>query len=508
MNPAMPHIAISIEEFIFLDIAEIVGVSLGTLSRYHIRMSTPPLCVDLDGTLHLVDAFHEACILLLRHHPQYVFLLPFWMVRGKAYTKHRVFSLVEEHVYHVPIHEDFLTFLRGERALGRQLILVTAAPQSFAQRIADQLGIFDAVLASTPHDNLCGCRKAEVLVSRFGLHGFDYAGNAHADRAVWNVSRRAIIVHPSPLLRARMRMFPRIDRIFLRQHSLLRVLFVAMRPHHMAKNILVFIPLFSSHLIGDVHFLMCGIIAFVSFCACTASVYLCNDLLDVQVDRAHPSKRLRPSASGALHAWLAIFATLVLTGISAIAAAQLSLVFVVSMLLYAVLATVYSLWLKKAVLFDLFILAFLYTMRIIAGNAATGISASFWLLSFSMLFFFGLACLKRCAEFSEMRDSFEALPGRGYRRGDDTLLQTLGVSASVGSTLLLGLYIESQRAMLLYEQQEFLWIIPTAVLLWVTRLWFLARRHAVKGDPILFALRDIPSYVFGIVVVIAVLCAM
>lgn len=257
-----------------------------------------PLCVDLDGTLVLVDTFHEACIHFLKRNFFRLFFFPLWALHGKSYLKQRVSSYVEHDLETLPVHPDFLQFLKDQKSKGRRLFLVTAAPLSTANAVSTHLQLFDGVLTSSGKVNMKGRTKAQALLDRFGYRGFDYAGNAHADVAVWKVARRAILVQPSFGVRHRLGSEITVDRIFPKPSSSLKSVLQALRPHQLVKNLLIFIPLVSSHTLLESTGLLRGTLAFIAFSACTSAVYLFNDLFDIVADRRHTKKRLRPIARG------------------------------------------------------------------------------------------------------------------------------------------------------------------------------------------------------------------
>ncbi len=147
--------------------------------------ATRPLCVDLDGTLINSDVLLESLLLLLKNNPLYLFLIPVWLMRGKAALKAQVAARVNVDPAALPYNKRLLEWLRAERQAGRSLWLCTAANERPARTIAEHLGLFDGVLASDASTNLSGSAKADQLVGKFGAGGFDYCGNEPRDLAVW-----------------------------------------------------------------------------------------------------------------------------------------------------------------------------------------------------------------------------------------------------------------------------------------------------------------------------------
>jgi hypothetical protein len=186
-------------------------MSLPAASRPELSV---PLCVDLDGTVIETDLLWESLVRLVKRNPLAVFPVLIWWLHGRAHLKARIAARVKVPPGSLPYHQPLLEFLRDQRRLGRTILLVTASDAALVQPVAAHLGIFDEVLASDGRTNLRGKNKAARLVSRFGSHGFDYAGNSVVDLPVWEQSRQAIVVNASDRLAARARRCATIGACF------------------------------------------------------------------------------------------------------------------------------------------------------------------------------------------------------------------------------------------------------------------------------------------------------
>ncbi|HLV67725.1 MAG TPA: UbiA family prenyltransferase [Polyangiaceae bacterium] len=270
----------------------------------------------------------------------------------------------------------------------------------------------------------------------------------------------------------------------------------ALRTYQWVKNVLLFVPMLMAHRVGEGELWVAAALGFVAFSLTASSGYVVNDLVDREADRLHPAKRHRPFASGALSpAFGYLLAPTLLAAAFAIAWSALPSPFLWALGVYLVTTLAYSFALKRSPVLDVFVLAGLYTLRILAGGAATGVPVSEWLLAFSMFFFLSLALLKRFAELRRLDIEPErSLHGRGYRGEDLGLLRTAGAAAGYLSVLVLVLYVASPEVAELYERPTLLWVVGALVLFWITRLWLLAGRSVVDDDPILFAARDPASY--------------
>jgi 4-hydroxybenzoate polyprenyltransferase len=258
------------------------------------------------------------------------------------------------------------------------------------------------------------------------------------------------------------------------------------------KNLLVLLPLFLAHQVDQLAKAGTALAAMAAFCCCASAVYVLNDLLDLENDRRHATKRRRPFAAGELSPGAGAILSPALCGLGLAAAARfVSWEFCGLLAVYLCLTTAYSLVLKKKLALDVLLLAGLYTFRMLAGAVAVEVELSQWLLAFSMFFFFSLALGKRYVELSRRRtDANENLPGRGYRSEDVSLLESLGPTSGYLAVLVLCLYLESEPVQALYASPRLLWLACPLLLYWLTRFWILAKRREIADDPVVFALKD------------------
>lgn len=449
-----------------------------------------PLCVDLDGTLIRSDMLFESALSLLRRNPLYLFSFVLWLARGRAHLKREIARRAEVDPATLPYDQRVVDWLR-EEAGTRPRVLCTASDASLAKSIAEHLGLFDEVMASDGETNLAGRHKGESLRQRYGDKGFDYAGNEHRDLHIWKHARKAIVVNAKNGLARAAGEHCEVERVFEPDGGGLKVWLKALRLHQWLKNLLVFLPLFAAHRVLEPAALIHGIVAFFAFSLCASGVYVLNDLFDLDADRRHPRKRLRPFAAGTLPLASGLAAAPLLTLAGLALALAVSLPFAGVLLSYYVLTLAYSLRLKRIVMLDVVVLAALYTVRIIGGAVAIGGGLSFWLLAFSMFLFLSLAMLKRYTELQSMLAAGKAqASGRGYAVEDVALIQSLGGASGYMSVLVLALYINSTASEALYRHQEVLWLLCPLLLYWISRVWLIAHRGGMHDDPVVFALVD------------------
>ncbi len=451
-----------------------------------------PLVADLDGTLIRSDLLVESTFKLLKRNILFVFLLPLWLLKGKAHLKHEIAARVDIDAEWLPYHEEFLDFLKAEYAAGRQLVLATASNEKFAEAIVLNLGIFHDVFASNATVNLSGRRKLERLNECFGDHGFDYAANAMVDLPLWDAAHSALLVNPERGVKEAVERQSKIARVFDdRTGSPFKSYLKALRLHHWLKNLLIFIPLLTAHRFGEPLLVGQALLAFLAFGLCASSVYLLNDLLDLPDDRQHPTKRHRPFAAGSISIVNGVFLIPGLLIAAFVLAIILPTAFVGVLALYYVITLAYSFRLKRAALVDVLTLAGLYTIRVISGAAAVSVELSFWLLAFSMFLFLSLALVKRFTELlTKQQQERTTISGRGYRTTDLETLSQFGSASAYIAVLVLALYIQSEAVRDLYTNPEVIWLLCPLLLYFVSRIWLLARREKLHEDPLVFVICD------------------
>ena len=471
------------------------------------RAPDPPLCVDLDGTLIRSDLFYESLVRTLKRQPWLLFVVPLWLLRGKAYLKRKLAERAPVNPATLPYDAALVAWLSSEHQRGRHVVLCTASDDLLARPVAHHLKIFDEVIANQDLRNLAGACKRDALVERFGQRGFDYAGNSSVDLHVWRACRAAILVNaPSRLVDAAAKI-SEVARVFpraLRSRKLYRTL----RMHQWIKNVLIFVPIVTSHRIFEPRLFLRALLMFAAFCLSASSAYVLNDLLDVESDREHPTKRFRPFADGSCSAAFGLTLVPLLALASFALAIPLGAAPVAVLAIYLIGTVIYSWYLKRKALLDVFTLSLLYTLRLGAGHASTGIVYSPWLLSFCIFLFLSLAFSKRFSELRNADMSANSLVGgRGYWASDTLQVNLFGIASGFLSSLVLTLYIDSPAVTILYKHPIGLWLLCPVLLYWISRIWLIAARGDLTEDPIMFAATDPVTYWVAIFAVLVILVA-
>ena len=465
------------------------------------------LFVDLDGTLIKSDLLFECLVPIIKNYFYAIFLAPFWLLKGKAYLKDKFSDLVSINPEILPYNNNVLEYIRKEKENGSKIILATASNIKLAKSISDYLGIFDDVIASSKEENLKGknkLNKIKLYIENNNINKeFSYIGDSEADVKIFNETNIPIVVGNKNVFNKIKSKNDKTTFVDGENDFSLKKFFKMIRTYQWVKNFLIFLPLILAHKFLDVNLLLKALVAFFSFSFLASSVYIINDIMDVESDRIHPSKKNRPIASGAVKISSALKVAFILMPLSFIISIFLGKEFLFVLLTYFITTSCYSFYLKKIMLVDILILSLLYTVRIFAGGVALNIYLSPWLFMFSLFFFFSLACAKRYSELYAVRNNLQdEIKGRGYQAQDLEQIQIFGSSSGYIAILIFALYIQSDISMKLYKTPSFFWALCPIMLYWISRVWLLSHRGQMTQDPIIFALKDKVSYIVLILSII------
>ncbi len=446
-----------------------------------------PLAVDIDGTFLKTDMLFEGFWLALGKQPLNTLKTVFRLWGDRARLKREITELADVNVELLPVNPDIQAYMDQAREDGREVIFASASDESLVQRLADHHGVEGQHIRSNGDVNLKGSAKAVALNARFGEGKYAYAGDQRLDLAVWKCSGEAIVVGHHPGV-AKQLEDGGVEVVQLKKSWSRRSLAKGLRPHQWVKNILLLLPLIAAHSL-DPMALMRVVLAIAAFSAAASSIYVVNDLLDLEADRMHPKKRFRPLAAGSARIPDAMLTSFAL-GVFALGVGYIiswPLFGVIA--LYMTLSLAYSLKFKKMRWVDIATLAGLYTLRVIAGGLAAQVVASGWMVAFIFPTFLALGCVKRLTELT-LAKSDGKVPGRGYRKSDrEDLLNVAGLGVFFSLVIFL-LYTFSATAVSLYDD---LWLLRLAILplaLWQIRMVILGWQGKQDYDPIVFAMRD------------------
>ena len=445
-----------------------------------------PLVLDVDGTFLKTDMLFETFWGGLGTDPIATLKTTLSNFTRPERLKAELAAIAPLRTDLLPVNPEVADLALRSRMAGREVVLASASDRSLVTRLAEEYGLSETVFASDGEINLKGTAKAGALVDAYGERGFDYAGDSSADLPVWERSENALVVGrvaSARALTADGRNVVELDGGW-QPKSLLR----AMRPHQWVKNVLLFLAMIAAHRF-ELATLIPIIWGVVAFSAAASSIYIVNDLLDLEADRLHPTKCKRPFASGDVPISVGMTTFVVLAFLALGIAAALNWEFFGVVVLYMVLSLAYSLKLKRMRWVDIATLAALYTIRVVAGAAAGQVDVSIYMLIFIFPVFVTLGCVKRLTELT-LATSDERLPGRGYGRPDRRDLLNVAGLGIVGALLIFFLYSVSEQGRVLYPTTWILWVAMIPMGLWLVRMAMLGWFGKQDYDPIVFAMRD------------------
>jgi 4-hydroxybenzoate polyprenyltransferase len=273
----------------------------------------------------------------------------------------------------------------------------------------------------------------------------------------------------------------------------------SLRLQQWAKNLLVFIPLVLAGKFHHPEAWTACILGFLAFGLLASATYLINDVKDIPFDRLHWTKCARPLANGELSAAAALAVAGLGGALGLGIAAGIDRGAVLILAVYAALTLTYSMRLKRVPMLDVFIIAVMFTLRLVFGIHLAKVAASPWLLVFSMFVFLSLSLGKRYTEVDRaLALGRERIFGRGYLAKDGPLLFGLGLATAVGAVLIMILYLLNEAfAAGFYKSPLLLWAMPAVLFLWLGRYWLLAGRGMLDDDPLEYAVKDKVSLALG-----------
>ena len=447
---------------------------------------TRPLVLDVDGTFLCTDMLLESLWAALGRDPRATLAACFTKLTNPAALKAELARIADLRTDLLPVNAGVMAEVTRAQAEGREVVLASASDESLVKRLAADHGLSERVFASDGATNLKGARKAKALVAAFGEGGFDYAGNAPVDRPIWARAHAALVVGDTGSARRLEAAGTPVTRIDGGGSP--RALLKALRPHQWVKNVLLFVPLIAAHEFTAWPWLV-TLLGMLAFSLAASSIYVVNDLVDLEADRLHATKCRRPFASGAVPLPVGMAAGVIAGAVALLIAGLIGAGFLAVVALYMALSLAYSLRLKRLRWIDIATLAALYTLRVMAGAIASGVPISGYLLVFIYPAFITLGAVKRLTELT-LATSDERLPGRGYGRPDREDLLNVAVLGMVWALLAFFGYSFTDHAVELYPTRWLMWVALVPIFWWLFRMIRMGWQGRQDYDPIVFAMRD------------------
>lgn len=457
-----------------------------------------PLVVDLDGTLSRVDTLHESILKVCVSHPAGLPTAVAALFEGRRAFKRALAGIAIPDAMHLPLREEVLELVRDARSEGRRIVLATGAHRRIADAVASRTGLFDEVFATEDDGvNLTGPAKAALLRDRFGVQGFDYVGDSSADVAVWKIARTGYCAGGASRC-ARLAGKAGVGLRHLEEATRAKPVWRTFRPHQWVKNLLVFLPIAAAHEFLNGQAFATASLTFAGYCLAASLVYVLNDLLDRESDRRNPAKASRPIAYGTLSIPRSLGVAAVLAAGLVALASLLPWGAALALAVYLAANAAYTLHVKRRLLADVFLLAFMYVWRIETGALATGIVASPWLLGFTGSMFLSLAFAKRYAEVARLQErGARSAAGRAWKDEDSLPLAIAGMGCGLSGSIILALYVTGASFTHLYRNTQVALLLSPLFLYWIIRIWVQTTRLELHEDPVLFAAKDRMSYLIA-----------
>lgn len=458
-----------------------------------------PVYVDMDGTLVKTDIAQELMLQCFKKTSLFAQLLSL-SFSGRSNIKRFLAVNTEFAAERLPYNQELITYLKEQKTQGRKIILATASDKLIAEEVANHLGLFDSILASEPGNNLKGTNKLKAIQADSAEFGFEYIGDSKADYPIWKAADKSGFVNVStkPEL-----IVPDTNKHSIHlndSNSSLAAFIKAIRPHQWAKNLLVFLPLFFAHIYSDAAALFAAGLTFLVFSLCASGIYLINDLLDIESDRAHSSKKKRPFAAATLRPVTGVMASFFLIALSLVACfLLLNIKVFLVLVIYMAITNLYSFYLKNYSTIDVITLTVLYTIRIVAGAMAVDVVLSPWLFNFSLFFFLSLAYMKRYIEVARYAREGR-LSGRNYNADETNIIMMMGIVNGGIAIFTLTMYLNDSFVLATYLSPHLLWLICPLLLFWIYRAWMWAKRDKIDDDPVVFAIKDRVSLITAMLV--------
>jgi len=277
---------------------------------------------------------------------------------------------------------------------------------------------------------------------------------------------------------------------------------VSMRPKQWIKNSLIFVALIFSQNLFHWDTVLRSILSFMLFCLVSSGIYLFNDLMDAPRDREHPVKKNRPIASGTVSRFQAVATAILLEIISLWAAFELAFEFGMVCVVYIVIQILYSLFLKKIVIIEIFTVAAGFFLRVIAGAKIIEVPVSSWLLVCTLFISLFLGLAKRRSELILLGEDAKIHRGVLDQYSISLMDQMVGV-ATAGSVISYSLYTLSSETVGKFGTENLWYTIPI-VIYGIFRYLYLIYRRGKGGFPELIFFEDRPLLITGVIYVIVV----
>jgi 4-hydroxybenzoate polyprenyltransferase len=264
------------------------------------------------------------------------------------------------------------------------------------------------------------------------------------------------------------------------------------RPKQWIKNFFVFAPLLFSRHVFELEYLVPSIYAFIIFSLASSAVYIINDIMDVESDRAHPKKKYRPIASGEITIKQALVTLLILILIIIGLLMFQKPVFAFVIVLYLITNLIYSLKVKSVVLLDVFFISFGFMLRVLGGAAAIAVPVSSWMVLTTIFISLFLAISKRRSELSQTLNAENIEKQRKVLKEYSVeFADQINTIAAAGTIISYALYTVSERTVAIFGTDKLIYTTPF-VIYGIFRYMYLIHQKNLGESPTTIVTKDLP----------------
>ena len=235
------------------------------------------------------------------------------------------------------------------------------------------------------------------------------------------------------------------------------------RVQQWVKNVFVFVPLLFSHNLFEREYFLITLFAFFLFSLASSAIYVINDLIDIESDRAHPSKKNRPLPSGAISKPAAVITFIVILIVIALLLPNFNYDFIICVAAFIVLNVLYTFYFKHIVILDVFSIAAGFTLRVLGGAFVISVPLSSWLILTTMFISLFLGVMKRHSELTlspvdENSSSRKVLADYSLNFADQ-----MATVAAAGVIICYALYTVAARTVSIFNTENLIYTTPFVV---------------------------------------------
>jgi len=278
-----------------------------------------------------------------------------------------------------------------------------------------------------------------------------------------------------------------------------------LRPKQWLKNAIVFAPLIFAKELFDIPSVLTSVRAFCVYCLTASAVYILNDMADTEADRAHPEKKHRPLASGAISRGAALGLFALIAAAVAFLCAGMNTRFILVIAAYFILNVAYSFRLKEVILVDVFVIAAGFMLRVLGGAYAIGVEVSSWIVLCSMFISLFLGFAKRRGELVNVAGAVTGAPRRVLLLYRVEFLDQMLTIAAAGAVIAYALYTVAPRTVATFGTENLIYT-TIFVIYGVFRYLYLIHAARQGENPTNALTSDVPILVTGFLWVGACVC--